>query len=216
MGRYSVTIFITLALLAALAGMAWLFEINESGRYGAAKRVADLPSAIRLSMVVRHASGAIAEEDYRMADLNGVSSSEYRAVSRNGLAIKLDSLPRETYDVSFFFERTVADGIWELSSRLPRGDTATSYAIAVYQLTGGHQGSRRFSFTDPHYWATTGGHQFHIRLDKRKPVPNLLELSSTVTVEPRYQRLVEDFRTFGSQAFRAKVAAIQARLEGRT
>jgi hypothetical protein len=214
--RNPVSLLVTLALLAGLAGMWWLFKANESGRYDAARRIAESPSAIRLSMVVRHKIGAIAEEDFRMADINGASSSQYRAVARNGLAIKLDSLPRETYDVSFFFEKTVVDGIWELASRPPRGDTATSYAIDVYQLTAGQHGTRRFSFTDPHYWATTGGHQFHIKLDKNKPVPNLLELSSTVLVEPRYQKLVDDFRAFGSPEFRAKIAAIQARLGGST
>jgi hypothetical protein len=214
--RKPVALFVTLALFAGVAGMWWLFKANESPRYDAARRVADLPSAIRLSMIVRYKTGAIAEEDYRMADVNGVSSSQYRAVGRNGVAIKLDSLPRETYDVSFFFEKSVTDGIWELTSRPPRGDMATSYAIDVYQLTGGRHGSRHITFTDPHYWATTGGHQFHIKLERNKPVPNLLELSSTVVVEPRYQKLVDDFRGFGSEEFRSKVAGIQARLGGRT
>ncbi|MGP6157737.1 MAG: hypothetical protein ACLPYS_09580 [Vulcanimicrobiaceae bacterium] len=214
--RNPIALFVMLALFAGLGGMWWLFRANESGRYAAARHVAELPSAIRLSLVVRHKSGAIAEEEYRMADINGVSSSQYRAVGRNGEAIKVDSLPRETYDVSFFFEKTVSDGIWQLSSRPPRGDTSTSYAIDVYQLTGGQHGSRSITFTDPHYWATTGGHQFHIVLDKNKPVPNLLQLSSTVPVEPRYQKLVDDFRSFGSDEFRSKVAAIVARLGGRS
>ncbi len=214
--RNPVAVFVTLALVAGVAGMWWLFRADEAGRYDATRRFADLPSAIRLSLVVRHENGPIAEEEYDMADLNGVSSSRYRAVARSGEAIKLDSLPRETYDVSFFFEKTVSDGIWELGSRPPRGDTATSYAIAVYELTGGQHGTRRFTFTDPHYWATTGGHQFHIKLDRNKPVPNLLELSSTVLVEPRYQKLVDDFRAFGSEGFRSKVSAIVSRLSGRS
>jgi len=31
-------------------------------------------------------------------------------------------------------------------------------------------------------------------------------------VEPRYQKLVDDFRTFGPPSFRTKVAAAQSRL----
>ncbi len=211
-----VSAFVALAIGVAIAGTWWLLATDEAARHEAARRVANSRSEIRLGMMIRHRSGPIVEEDYNLADIDGVSTSEYRAVGRNGTAIKVASLPRQTYDVSFFFDKAVSDGIWELPSRPPRGDTATAFAIDVYQLTNSLHGSHAFSFTDPHYWATTGGHQFHIKLEKDKPVPNLLELSSTVLVEPRYERLVDDFRAFGSNAFRAKVAAIRARLGGRT
>jgi len=50
-------------------------------------------------------------------------------------------------------------------------------------------------------------------LSKNKPLPNLLALTSTTLVEPRYEKIVEDFREFGPQSFRDKVAAAQTRLK---
>jgi hypothetical protein len=165
-------------------------------------------------LVVTHDAGPIVREEYSMADLDGISSATYRAVGRDGVTIRVESLARQTYDVSFFFEKAVQDGIWELRSKPPRGDTSTQYAMTVYQLVDEQHGSHTIQFTDPHYWATTGGHQFHITLDRSKPVPDLVQLKSTSLVEPRYARLVGDFRSFGSPAFRSKVAAAQTRLRG--
>jgi hypothetical protein len=203
-------------MLIALAGGAYIFQTTVAGRVAAARKVANSRSELRLAMVVTHTSGPIGEEDYRMTDLDGVSSSSYRAVGRSGTAITVESLPRETYDVSFFFEKTVQDGIWELQNRPTRGDDSTAYDLWVYQLVNGQHGSHRFHFTDPQYWATSGGHQFHIKLDKNKPVPNLLTLSSTVVVEPRYAKVVDDFRSFGTDSFRAKIVAARTRLGGRS
>ncbi|HTV74025.1 MAG TPA: hypothetical protein VME66_10000 [Candidatus Acidoferrales bacterium] len=210
--RSFATTFILIAVAVGVVTGWLLFGKGEADRYGVVQRVLQAPSAIRLSLVVRHAKGPIVEEDYRMADLNGVSSATYRAVGSNGLTIRVESLPRETYDVSFLFEKTVQDGIWELRSKPPRGDTSTQYTITVYQLTDNEHGTHTMTFTDPHYWATTGGRQFHIHLDRNKPVPDLLFMKSTALVEPRYGLLVDDFRQFGSAPFRAKIAAAQARL----
>jgi hypothetical protein len=168
-------------------------------------------------MTVRHATGPIAEEDYQMSDIDGLSQSRYRAVGRTGLAITIDERPRETVEqgpnVAYFFQQAVQDGVWDLTNEPPRGDRSTSYTVDVYQLLGNQHGSRSFTFTDPHYWATTGGHQFHIVLRKGQPLPNLLNMTSTTLVEPRYQKIVDDFRAFGPQSFRDKIVAVQARLK---
>jgi hypothetical protein len=201
-----------LAALVAIGGAGWLFAKTEAGRYAATSRVASSASQIRLGMTVRHERGPIAEEDYKMADLDGLSTSEYRAVGRNGTTIRVSSLPHETTDVSFFFDKLVVDGIWELPSKPPRGDTSTHYEISIYQLTQDKHGSHRFEFTDPHFWATSGGHEFEIHLDRNKPVPDLLRMKSKSLVEPRYLELVDDFTGFGSAEFRSKVASVQARL----
>jgi hypothetical protein len=202
-------------LLAVVIGV-WFFTVQESGRYAATSRVLAAPSEIRLRFEIHRRDGPVAQEEYRMDDLNGLSTSEYRALNRKGLTIKVEALPRETTDVAFLFDKLVRDGIWELRSRPPRGDTATSYDVEIYQLTDGKHGSHAFTFTDPHYWATTGGHQYTIHLDRNKPVPDILNLSSTVVVEPRYQKIVDDFEAYGSEAFRAKVTAAQAKLRGGT
>lgn len=169
-----------------------------------------------MSLTIRRQDGPIALEEYRMDDQSGLSTSEYRAVNRKGLTIRVEALPHETTDVPFLFDKLVQAGIWELRSKPPRGDTSTSYAVDVYQLTDGKHGSHAFGFTDPHYWATTGGHQYTIHLDRDKPVPNLLSMSSTVLVEPRYQKIVDAFVGYGSDAFRAKVAAAQEKLRSGT
>jgi hypothetical protein len=202
-------------LFAVILG-AWFMVTQEGGRYAATRRVAASQSEIRMSLMIHHQNGPIALEEYRMDDINRLSTSEYRAVNRKGLSIRVEALPRETTDVPFLFDQLVADGIWELPTKPRRGDTATSYAVAVYQLTNGRHGSHDFAFTDPHYWATTGGHQYTIHLDRNKPVPDLLRMSSTVLVEPRYQKIVDAFQAYGSDAFRAKIAAAQAKLLGKT
>jgi hypothetical protein len=169
-----------------------------------------------MSLTINRKAGPIASEEYRMDDQSGLSTSQYRAINRKGLTIRVDVLPREATDVPFLFDKLVSDGIWELRTKPPRGDTATSYTVDIYQLTNGKHGSHEFSFTDPHYWATTGGHQYTIHLDRNKPVPNLLQMSSTVLVEPRYEKIVDAFLDYGSEAFRSKVAAAQSKLRSGT
>jgi hypothetical protein len=210
--RNLVPLLLFLASASAVALMWWAFAATERTRYAATSAVRQSRSDIALGMQIHHAAGPIVDEFYRLRDLDGVSTSEYRAVGRSGLTVKVDALPRQTVDVAFFFDRSVADGIWELPNRPVRGDASLRYTIDVYQLTDGKHGQHRFTFTDPHYWATTGGHQYHIHLAKNKPVPNLLQMTSNVTVEPRYQRLVDDFAQFGSAQFRAKVVAARAKV----
>jgi hypothetical protein len=212
--RNLIPLLIFLAGAAAVA-FAWvLFAMTEQGRYDATLKVAHSRSVIKLGMSIHHATGPISDETYLMNDIDGASSSEYRAIGRTGTTIKVNALPHQTVDVAFFFDRTVSDGIWELASRPVRGDADTRYTVSIYQMTNGQHGSHSFTFTDPHYWATTGGHQYRIHLDKKKPVPDLLTMSSTIVVEPRYERLVNDFLGFGATSFRAKIAAARAKLSG--
>ena len=205
---------VTLAALLAVVFGWLLFSKTEVARYEGARRVAAADSDIRLGLAITYTSGPFLSETYRMEDRNGVSTSEYHVAGRNGLNVNVKSLPQETFDVSFFFEKAVQDGIWELRNRPPRGDANAHYAIDVYQLNAGQHGSHAFRFTDPHYWATTGGHQFTIHLDRNKPVPDLVQMSSTTLVEPRYGKLIEDFTTFGPPEFRTKIAEAKARVLG--
>lgn len=216
MHRWIVPLFVLLAGLVAVGGGWWLFERTERASYDAAHRIAHAPSEIRMSLVIRRERGPIAEEEYRLLNLNGVSSADYRGTSRAGTQVKISSLPRSTTDVSFTFGKAVLDGIWELPSKPLRGDTTTRYEISVYQAIGEQHGAYRFTFTDPAYWAANAGREYHILLDRAKPVPNLLELEGTTLSEPRYARLVEDFLAYGTPAFKARVAAAQARLRSNT
>jgi hypothetical protein len=206
---------ITLAIAVSVVASWQIFARSEADRYERTQSIARSRSEIRLQLTIRHDRGPIGYEAYRMADIDGRSTASYVATNRAGLRIEVDTLPTETYDVSFFFDRVVADGIWELPSRPPRGDTADHYDVSVSQLVAGQRGSHSFSFTDPHYWATTAGRQYRIHLDRSKPTPDLLKLASTSLAEPRYAKIVDDFRNYGTQRFRATIAAQQARLRSR-
>lgn len=215
-----VPVAIALTIVVAIA-VAWrLYAGVESSRSAVARRVLAQRSEIRLSLTIEHVAGNVQREEYRIADIDGVSSAEYRISTRGGTLVRVQAPARKTKDydsdVAFFFGRVVQDGIWELSNRPPRGDTTKRYTVYVYQLVEGKAGSRRFSFTDPHYWATTGGHQFHLTLDKNKPLPDLVRMQSTTLIEPRYGKIVADFEEFGSPPFRKAIAAQRARLEKRT
>ncbi|MEO6991704.1 MAG: hypothetical protein ABI346_05235 [Candidatus Baltobacteraceae bacterium] len=215
-----VPIAIALTVIAALA-LAWkMYGGIESARSAAARRVLAQRSEIRLSLRIDHTTGKIAREEYRIADLDGLSTAEYRVLGRSGTLVRVQAPARKTKeygsDVAFLFGKVVQDGIWELGNRPPRGDTSKRYTVYVYQLVEGKAGSRTYSFTDPHYWATTGGHQYHLTLDKNKPLPDLVKMQSTTLVEPRYGAIVADFEGFGSPAFRKAIAAQRARMEKRT
>jgi hypothetical protein len=213
-----IPLFILAACIVAVIGGWQLFVHTESGRYQAARQVAHSRSEIRVQLTIEHTTGPVAEETYRMTDINGVSSVEYRATNRAGTTVRVAGPARatkeSTSDVAILFGELVQDGIWELEDRPPRGDTTTTYTVSVSQLVNGQSGEHHFTFTDPHYWATTGGHQFQIKLDKNKPVPDLVQMKSTALVEPRYGKVVDDFLGFGSPAFRATIAAQRARLIG--
>jgi len=215
--RNPIPVLVLVVSLVAVASAYWIFQTMLLPSYMGTRGVLASRSELRIGMTIHHEKGPISDEDYTMSDIDGLSSSHYRAQSRGGLVIAITERPRKTMEdgpnVAYFFQEAVADGVWDLQTKPPRGDLTTQYDITVYQRTGDQHGSREFTFTDPHYWATTGGHQFHIVLDKNKPVPDLLKLSSTTLVEPRYEKLVDDFRSFGPQSFRDKVAAAQSRLK---
>jgi hypothetical protein len=214
--RNPIPVLIFVATLIGLGAAYAYFQQTQTGRYEAARSVLAQRSEIRLRMTVRYDKGPLASEEYQMSDIEGTSGVRYTAIGRGGTQITIDERPRRTLEqganVAFLFDELVQHGIWELRSKPPRGDTATHYDIEIAQVSGSGHGSREIVFTDPHYWATTGGHQFHITLAKNKPIPDLLNLSSTVLVEPRYGELVAAFRAFGPPSLRAKMAAARVRL----
>ena len=216
MPRNPVPLLVLLAVLIAAGGSYFVFLTTDVPRSTNTHEVLASRSDLELAMRVRHDAGPISEEDYAMSDVDGLSKSTYRAIGRSGVQITIVERPRQTLEdgpnVAFFLQQAVADGVWDLPSRPPRGDRSTHYEIDVYQLLGNQHGSHRFTFTDPQYWATTGGHQFHIVLEKSKPIPDILKLSSTTLIEPRYEKVVDDFRAFGPQSFRNKIAAAQTQL----
>ncbi len=219
MRRNLTPLIIFIAVVVGVAVAYVYYRSTEGLRFTQTERVAEQRSEIRLNMAVAYAAGALVRESYAMADINGTSTLQYRVLGRNNVQITITERPQQTLqegvNVAYLFDELVRDGIWELQSKPPRGNTALVYEVGIAQVTGTAHGSHRFTFTDPHYWATTGGHQFHITLDKHKPIPDLLRMSSTTLVEPRYEKVVADFRSFGPPSFLDKVIAARKRLGAR-
>ncbi len=92
----------------------------------------------------------------------------------------------------------------------PAGNTNAHYTIHIHQIADKEHGSRTVTFTDPKYWALEAGRQYQIVLSRNSPTPDLTKLQSTTLADPRYQKIVDAFRSFGSDAFRSRVRQAQA------
>jgi len=200
-----------LAIAAVVIGWMIYWPI-ESSRYAATRAVESSKSVIRMTYTVTHERGPIARESLTFSNVDGKADVAYEGTNRPGTAIARFKLPVAGFKIASLFGEAVHDGIWDLRTMPPRGDTTISYTIAIYQLTDNQSGEHTFTFTDPHYWATTGGRQYHIHLEKDKPVPDLLTLRSTSLAEPRYGMIVHDFNAFDPPGFRATLAAARAKL----
>jgi len=200
-----------LAIAAVVIGWMIYWPI-ESSRYAATRTVERSKSIIRMTYTVTHQHGPIARERLIFSNVDGKAEVAYEGTNRPGTAIARFKQPVAGFNVATLFGETVHDGVWDLRTKPPRGDTTISYTIAVYQETDNQSGEHTFTFTDPHYWATTGGRQYVIHLDKNKPVPDLLTLRSTSISEPRYGKIVHDFDAFDAPGFRATLAAARAKL----
>ena len=190
--------------------IGWYIYIPSE--YARLQRVAQqtkAPSEIYTHLLIRYDKPPIYEEEYRMQDVNGVSSFAYRIRGYNGRQITISVPPTEMYDVSFFYGKIDLDGIWQLMDQPPRGNTSIHYTLYVKQAIDFKHGDRTITFTDPKYWATTAGRQYSIDLSKQQP-SDLLKLKSTALANPHYQMVVDDFRNFGPASFRAKIAAARA------
>jgi len=211
--RFPIVPVAIVALTIAAAIGAWvIYWPIESQRYVATRAVVRSPSIIRLVYTIKHERGAIGQETFTFSNVDGNAKVAYEGTNHTGTLVARFTEPLEGYEVANLFGEVDRDGIWELPTMPPRGDTSTSYTVSVYQSTDNKDGSHRFSFTDPHYWATTGGRQYHIHLDKNKPVPDLLKLQSTSLAEPRFGKLVNDFERFNAPGFRATLATARAKL----
>lgn len=212
MRRFPTTaVILTLAVVAAVGGWR-IFAQSEADRYRAVEHVRASKSYVKLALHVEYPAGKIAREAYTLVDDDGRSSATYAVTDRKGTTATFDEQIKG-YDVSFAFDKVVQDGIWELNTKGPRTLEDTKYTVSIEQTAQNQHGSRTFSFTEPKYWATA--REFHIALDPNKPTPDkleLLKLQSTANAEPRYQKIVDDFESFGSARFRQTVAAARAKL----
>jgi hypothetical protein len=172
--------------------------------------VAQGASVLDLSLTMNYAKPPIYLEQYKMHNDNGVSSATYKIQGYSGKVVTITLPPQKTYNVTFFFERVVQDGIWQLTDKPDVGDTNIRYTLYIHQVAGTRQGSRTITFTDPHFWAKQAGREYHIQLSPNSPAPDLTKLQSTTLADPRYEEIVQAFRNFGTPAFRQKIAQAQA------
>jgi hypothetical protein len=203
------SVLLIVAVLAAIGGW-FLFAKAERERYAAVKEVRQSRSEIRLTYHIDHERGPIASEEWRFANLDGRSSVNYIAVDRHGTRATFQERV-DGYDVTFLFDKLVQDGIWELQTRPFRGKPDV-HVVRIEQVAQSSRGSHEFRFTDPHYLATSAGREYHLRLDRTKPVPDLLRLDSTSSADVRYQKIVDDFEGFGSAHFKRMLVAARHKL----
>lgn len=215
MRRFPTTLVVVVVMVAGLIAGWRLFWPGETQRYQAVKTVRQQRSEIHLSEAIVHAKGPISREELHLDNVEGASTATYTVADRKGYVAHF-SQPIRGYDVTFAFDLLVRDGVWQLQKPQQfHGSTNEVYTVGISQVAGSRQGRHSFSFADPHYLATTAGRQYEIHLDRTKPVPSeadLLKLNSISTADPRYQKIVDDFTSFGPPRFKQTVAAARAKL----
>jgi hypothetical protein len=213
MRRFPIEIFIVV-VAAIMLVLGWrIYGAGEMGRFGPAIHAQKAPSQLFARLLIRYAKPPIYQEEYRMSDIEGVSSFQYTIRGFNGRQITVKAPPARVYDVSFFVGKLDQDGIWQLENKPPRPGAQAFYTVFVKQLADYKQGERTVTFTDPHYWATTTNREYSIDLSKGVP-QNLVHMQSSQAADPRYEQIVNDFRSFGPDEFRNNIAAAQARVRG--
>jgi hypothetical protein len=199
------------AIVAAVGG--WLlFSKAEHDRFLAVDKIRRQRSEVRLSYLVQHTRGPIARETWTFTNIDGRSTASYAVVDRHGTKASFDE-SIANYDVTFLFQKLVLDGIWDLETRPFRGSSALLHVVKISQVAGSKHGSHRFMFSDASYIANEAGREYHIHLDKNKPLPNLLDLQSVSTADPRYAKVAQDFEQFGSATFKRTEKAAREKLK---
>ncbi len=211
MRRFPIELFIIVLAVVMLA-LGWrIYGAGEMGRFGPALHAQKAPSELYARLTIRYGKPPIYEEEYRMSDVEGVSTFVYRIRGDRGHEITVTAPAARVYDVSFFFGRLVQDGIWQLVDKPPLPDADARYTVYVKQLADYQHGQRTVTFTNPQYWATKAGRQFEIDLSKGVP-KDLLRIQSSQVADSRYEQIVIDFRNFGPDEFRHNVEVAQTRI----
>ena len=111
-----------LAVVGALAAVR-IYWPSESNRYSSTKAVLHTKSEIRMTFAIVHEKGPIAREQITYTNVDGNAKAAYEGTNRTGSAIARFSATVDGYEVANLFGQAVQDGIWELQSKPPRGDT---------------------------------------------------------------------------------------------
>ena len=178
-------------------------------------RVLHARSTWTISMQEYQTHGPISQQTYRISNDDGASRMFYSASNRDGTVTKQFDVPLSGPGATFLFEQLRADGIWELDDKPMRPNPKDQYLVEVDQTLGDEGGSRAFGFSDPHYWATTKAEEFQIRL----PAKSMQHLDLTRVAsagrslrEPRYEKIVNEIRSFGPQSVLDAEALIRSEI----
>jgi hypothetical protein len=201
------TALFVFAIIFLLAG--FLIKWPDFQNKPQVEKVLQAPTVLDLRLTIAYAKPPIYQEQYVIRNNNGLSTAQYKITGYSGKVVTITIPPAKRYDMTFFFEDVVADGIWQLTNRPPRGNTDVRYTLYVHEIANRRQGSRTITFTDPHYWAVTAGRQYEIHLSPNSPTPDLLKLQSTTLADPRFEKIVRAFRSFGPASFRQKILQAQ-------
>jgi hypothetical protein len=129
MRRFPIEILIVV-IAAVMLVLGWrIYGAGEMGRFGPAIHAQRAPSQLYARMLVRYAKPPMYEEEYRMSDIEGVSTFVYRIRGSKGHEIRVKAPPARVYDVSFFFGKLDQDGIWQLT-RATRSTSNSSRTIS--------------------------------------------------------------------------------------
>ena len=197
------------AVVFVISGLVF-FRWHDFENKAAVHRVLTSNSVLDASLTIQYDKPPVYSEQYHVHNDNGVSSAQYRIQGYSGKVVTLTLPPDKTYAVTFLFQEIVQDGIWQLTNRPDAGNTSARYTLHIFQIADKEHGSRTITFTDPHYWAVTAGRQYHIQLSRNGPTPDLTKLQSTSLADPRFEKIVNAFRNFGSASFRERVTQAQA------
>lgn len=211
MRRFPIEIFIVVVAVVMLI-LGWrIYGSGEMGRFTPVIHAQKAPSQLYARMLVRYPKGPIYEEEYRMSDIEGVSTFQYRIRGYGGRQITVNAPAARVYDVSFFFGRLDQDGVWQLVNKPPMPNALAHYTVYVKQLADYKKGERTVTFTNPEYWAKQAGHEYEIDLSKGVP-KDFVHVQNEQASAPHYLQIVNDFRAFGPDEFKRNVAAAQARI----
>lgn len=214
MRRFPIGLAIAVFVIIAFAIITWkvpLWPANEGPQSVA--RLQNCPTHILAQLTIHYDNPPLFLEEYTMRDDNGSSTYQYVVRSYAGREITVRAPPHATYDVSFFFGKLITDdGAWELADAPPVGNNAVHYAVTTRRDEMCHIDARTVTFTDPKFWATTKLREYEIHLSPTGPIPKIFGGQGIVYRDPRYLEIVDDFRSFGPNAFRSAVAKARAEL----
>ncbi len=213
MRRFPIGLTIAVAAILALALITWkvpLFPSNESPS-SVARMQRNCPTHIFASLRILYDHPPIYTEAYSMRDDNGSSTFQYVVRSYAGRQITVKAPPRATYDVSFFFGKLISDdGAWEITDRPPFGNTSVHYTLTTRREEMCRVDQHTVTFTDPEFWARTKLREYDIHLSPTGPLPTVFSGQGIVYRDPRYLKIVDDFRSFGPPEFSNAVARARA------